>query len=110
MEENKQLLDKDGNPITKERMKEMLGEIFGKAIAPLLEKCEWEQDGHVYHTWKINGGRGYTNDAGAEQINEAIKKMCTHVEENTNEEKSDTTQTRKSSNISKEDNNAGTGE
>jgi hypothetical protein len=80
--EKKQLLDSQGNPITPERMKEMLQEIYDKqSMKPLLERCEWEEDGKLYHCWKINtpagegkkAVTGYTNDAGAEQIQNAMK-------------------------------------
>lgn len=71
--EKKQLLDKDGNPITKERIEEVFKELY-KDVPPLLERVEWEEDGQTCHTWKINGGRAYTNDAGAEMIREALKK------------------------------------
>lgn len=78
--EKKQLLDKDGNPNTKEYIEKVLKETMGE-MKPLLEKCEWEEDGHLYHTWKINSpagpGRravsGYTNDAGARQIQKAME-------------------------------------
>ncbi len=80
--EQKQLLDKDGNPLTPERIAEVMKEAF-KPMKPLLERCEWEEDEHLYHCWKINAGKhesgrevtGYTNDAGAAQINEAVRKM-----------------------------------
>jgi hypothetical protein len=76
MTDKKQLLDKDGNAITKEIVEEKLCEIYGEEpMKPLLEKCEWEEDGEIYHTWKINSpaGSGYTNDAGAAQVNKAIE-------------------------------------
>jgi hypothetical protein len=80
--ENKQLLDRNGNVITKEIIEEKLRKIYEEEpMRPLLEKCEWEEAGEIYHTWKINipGGPGrratvgYTNDAGAAQINKAIE-------------------------------------
>ena len=91
MEPNKQLLDKDGNPLTKKRIEEVMREVF-KPTKPLLERIEWEEDGQMCHTWKINSPAGesrratvgYTNDAGAAQINEAIRKMVmdeTHTTE-----------------------------
>ena len=84
MEQSKQLLDKDGNILTKERIEEVMKEIFNKPFKPLLERCEWEEDGKLYHCWKTNSSAskgkravsGYTNDAGAAQINDAIRKMC----------------------------------
>lgn len=65
--------------ITKEELESKLKEIYKEGIdnEPLVQKCEWEEDGVLYHTWKINSGNGriaYTNDAGIEQLNEAIKK------------------------------------
>lgn len=80
MKDNKQLLDKDGNVITKEYIDKVLKETMGE-MKPLLEKCEWEEGGHLCHTWKINSPVGpgkravsvYTNDAGAAQIQKAME-------------------------------------
>lgn len=89
--EEKKLLDKDGKEITKERIEEVMKEVY-KDTPPLLEKCEWEEDGQVYHTWKINAGKhesgrqvtGYTNDAGAAQIQKALEEW---IKENYGTEK-----------------------
>ena len=79
-EQSNKLLDKDGNPITKEIIESKLREIYDKA-EPLLQRCEWKENGKVYHTWKISApggpGRraisGYTNDAGAKMIQKAME-------------------------------------
>ena len=78
-------MEQENSKFSKEEMEKVFQEIY-KDTPPLLEKCEWEEDGQLYHCWKINmgertennrGGFGYTNDAGAAQMNEAIRKMCT---------------------------------
>lgn len=79
--DKKQLLDAKGNPITKERIEEVMREVFKEPMKPLLELCEWEEDGQIYHIWKINAGKGesgrqvtgYTNDAGVAQIQKAME-------------------------------------
>jgi len=76
MEENKVLLDKDGKPITKEYIEQVMKDLFID-MEPLVQKYEWEEDGQLCHTWKINCGNGrsvHTNDAGLQQLNDAIKK------------------------------------
>lgn len=97
--DRKPILDTQGNPLTRERIEEVYKELFSEGMKPLLEKCEWEEGGQIYHTWKINAGKhesgrqvtGYTNDAGAAQINQALKdwvnKEYGTTEENTNEER-----------------------
>lgn len=85
--EEKVLLDAMGNPITKKRLEEVFSEIFKTDMKPLLELCEWEEDGEHYHCWKINAGKGedgrqitgYTNDAGAKQIHEAMKAIIDKI-------------------------------
>jgi hypothetical protein len=69
------LIDKDGNPVTKECIEEVFREAF-KDSSPFIEKKEWEEEGTKYHAYKVNTGRGvmYTNDAGVQAINEAMKK------------------------------------
>lgn len=74
--EQKPILDKDGNPITQESVEKVMRELFIDEKA-LIEKCEWVEDGQLCHTWKINGFDGrvtYTNDAGVQQLNDAIKR------------------------------------
>lgn len=81
-EDKKVLLDSQGNPITKEMIEEQLKKLYEDIpYKPLLEECVWEEDGEMYHCWKINspagpGKRatvGYTNDAGAAQIQKALE-------------------------------------
>lgn len=73
--EKKQLLDKDGNPITKERIEEVMREVF-KDQEPWIKNDKWVEDGVQYSSWRIGtGGRGtvYTGDAGAARIQKAIE-------------------------------------
>jgi len=72
--EDKFLLDKDGFPITKERIEEVFKKL-SKEEEPWFQKQEWVEDGQICHSWKVKTGRGYihTNDAGMEQINQTIK-------------------------------------
>ena len=65
-------------PINKETVEEMFNKLFldtKKYKEEFIKKCEWKKDDKIYHTWKVNTGRGtmYTNDAGIELMNEAIK-------------------------------------
>lgn len=100
-EQNNKLLDKDGNPITKEIIESKLKEIFIDS-EPLLKKCEWEEDGKIYHTWKINAGKhesgrivtGYTNDAGAEMMQKAMEEW---IKNNINAQEKNTTKDKDSS-------------
>ena len=92
-------MEQENRGFSKEEMEKVFREIY-KDTPPLLEKCEWIEGDKICHTWKINvpageGTRavtGYTNDAGAAQINETIRKMVMGDEENTNEEIADTTE------------------
>ena len=51
---------------------------------PSVTKYEWEKDGELLHSWKINipasdGDRAVaviTNDAGMEQINNILKNLA----------------------------------
>ena len=75
MEQNKQLLDKDGNIITKERIEEVMKEVF-KDQEPWIKNNKWVEDGVQYSSWEFGGsGRAtvYTGDAGAALIQEAMR-------------------------------------
>lgn len=78
MSNDKQLLDSEGNIITKEQIEKVFGEIFKeKEEKTFMERVRWIDDSVEYSCWKINinGQTAYTNDEGAKQINEAIKKQ-----------------------------------
>jgi len=72
---------KENREFSKEKMEKVFQEIY-KDAPSLLERQEWIEDGQICHTWKINTGThssgrqvvGYTNDAGAAQIHEAMKR------------------------------------
>lgn len=66
--------------LTKEEIEQTLQDIYGKE--EWIQRCEWEEDGKIYHCWKISipatentrAVDAITNDAGMAQIHEAIKK------------------------------------
>jgi len=66
--------------LTKEEIEQTLQEIYGKE--EWIQRCEWEEDGKIYHCWKISipateNSRevdAITNDAGIAYINELMRK------------------------------------
>jgi len=60
--------------LTKEEIEQKLQEIWSSEKWAQL--CEWEDDGEKYSAWKVTAGNRtmYTNDAGMEQIYQAMKK------------------------------------
>lgn len=69
MEQNKQLLDKDGNIID---LKKFWEEKFSK------QKIGIEDNGPYGYTIHLGNGRAVrTNDAGVEQFNKALKEYAT---------------------------------
>src|SRR5690348_8702628 len=49
---------------------------LSKMRMPSVEKCEWTKDGNIHWMWKIDSGESimWTNDAGKEMFDEAMKK------------------------------------
>lgn len=79
--EQKQLLDKDGNPITRERIEEVMKEVFKSE-----HKMGIEDNGPYGFTIHLGNGRAvHTNKAGVEMFNDAIKKWATNEYGNTEE-------------------------
>lgn len=63
--------------LSKERIEEVFKKIY-KGTESMIKKQTWVEDGIEYSSWKIgDGGRGtmYTNDAGAEMVEKAMRQL-----------------------------------
>lgn len=84
MENNKQLLDKDGNPITKEMIEKVFEEQFKDFDSGIKH---YEGPGYEYWTVKTPASEGRRavsvtmNKAAFKQFNDAIRELCLNEDE-----------------------------